>query len=111
MPRQINTLQAMFYNGPSASWRGGERRVMLFWKGKKRSRMLDLDALCTLIVRTDTLHPPFARSLGGGGLQHLVKRLGTLARERQRAGADIPLETIGAVIVAARKAKYKFGDL
>ena len=110
MTRNVNTLRVMYYTGPGPAWRGGERSVVVFWKGAANARLLDLGTLNTMTVKTDTLRHPYTRPWDGTAMRVMMKRLGIRAREMQRDGADLPLETIGAVISAARKAKYAMGD-
>ena len=111
MTRQVNTLTPLYYTGAGPAWRGGERRVIVFWKGKALSRMLDLCTLGTLVVKTDTLCHPYTRPWEDSkSLRASMKVLAAKAQIWQKAGVNLPLETIGAIIVAAKKAKYTPGD-
>ena len=116
MARQVNTLCPMYYQGAGAGWRGGERCVIVYWQGKKSARMLDLDDLHTYLVKADTLVGPYARVWDGerdkeGSMRPLMRRLAAVAKHRQSIGVELPLETIGAILTAARKVGFATGEI
>ena len=102
MTRLVNTLELCWYNGPKPSWKGGRRWCVLYWRDKKVGRLLDLGALTIYRVPVETLADPYLQLAGTAKLKPIIRHLGIYARTRSKQGVDLPLETIGAILKAAK---------
>lgn len=102
MSRKVNTLELCLYNGPGPAWRGGWRQCVVYWRDAKRARLLDLGTLILYRVKLSTLAPPYMVPLQSP-MRGTLKRLAIFARERQRSGVEVPLETIGSILEEGKR--------
>lgn len=102
MTRLVNTLELCWYNGPKPSWKGGRRWCVLYWRDEKIGRLLDLGALTIYRVPVETLVAPWVEWASKANKKSVLRHLGIYARTRSKHGAELPLETIGAILTAVK---------